>query len=187
MIPSYTNTSLIHEYASEFPNADQATDVRNSKGVFTYRVGITMEGALLSSASSATTVDRSPRKHVKLDNSGFTYIGRSYGVGAPVGLTHSHTLNDTFVTSYTYQEPGLNPEVRCIYNSSTQFLLSYDGSILFQARGPLPDSNGVGEDSTYIGHGAESIVAIGVAAVQTNGTQYVGIAAGSNYAFLNTT
>ena len=95
MIPSYTNTSLIQEYPSEFPNPNQVTEVRNSKGVFTYRVGITMEGALLSSASSATTVDGSPRKHVKLDNSGFTYIGRSYGVGAPAGLTDSHILNDT--------------------------------------------------------------------------------------------
>jgi hypothetical protein len=46
----------------------------------------------------------------------------------------------------------------------------------------------VGERSTYIGHDdAPSIVAIGVAAVQTDGTKYVGIAAGSNYAFLNTT
>jgi hypothetical protein len=31
------------------------------------------------------------------------------------------------------------------------------------------------------------IVAIGVAAIQTDGTKYMGIAAGSNYAFLSTT
>jgi len=60
-IPSYKNTTLIQEYPSELPNPNQTTEVRNSKGVFTYRVGITMEGALLSSASSATTVDGSPR------------------------------------------------------------------------------------------------------------------------------
>jgi hypothetical protein len=59
--------------------------------------------------------------------------------------------------------------------------------LFWEAIGPLPNSNGVNEESTYIGHGAESIVAIGVAAIPTNGTQYMGIAAGSNYAFLNTT
>ena len=189
MIPSYDNTSLIHEYPSEFENVAQSSEVRNSKGVFSYSVGITMEGALLSTASSATTVDGSPRKHAKLDNSGFTYIGRSYGVGAPAGLTDDNILNNAFTMSYTYQETGYNAGVKCIYNSSTGFVLIQDHiSILWEAIGALPNSNGMGERSTYIGRDdAPSIVAIGVAAAQTNGTKYVGITAGSNYAFLNTT
>jgi hypothetical protein len=96
MIPSYDNTSLIHEYPSESENAAQVSEARNSKGVFSYNVGITMEGALLSTASSATTVDRSPRKHVKLDNSGLAYTRRSYGVGEPAALTDDNILNDVF-------------------------------------------------------------------------------------------
>ena len=183
VIPSYQNASLIREYPSEV-----AAEIRNAKGVFSYAVGITMEGALLSTASSATTVDGSPRKHVKLDNSGFTYIGRSYGIGAPAGLTDSTTVKPT-TTSYTYQEVGYNTEVRCIYNSSTAFFLVQDvDTLLWDGKGLLPNSNGRGEFSTYIGHGnGPSVVAIGVASLPTNGTQYMGIAAGSNYAFLNTT
>ena len=84
---------------------------------------------------------------------------------------------------------GYNTGVNGIHNSSTDFVfISDDTSILWEAIGTLPNSNGVGERSTYIGRDdAPSIVATGVAATQANGTKYVGIAAGSNYAFLNTT
>ena len=187
-IPSYENVSLIKEYPAEFGGVPQMAQVRNSKGIFSYGVGITMEGALLSSASSATTVDRSPRKHFKLDNSGFTYIGRSYGVGASVGLTDTDIFSST-TTSYAFQERGYNAKVQCVYNSSATFFISKDESaLLWEAIGTLPNSDGIKERSTYWGHGdAPAIVAIGVTAVQTNGTKYIGIAAGSNYAFLNMT
>lgn len=46
--------------------------------------------ALLETASSAITVDRSPRNHSKPDNSGYQYSGRSYGVGAAVGQSRSY-------------------------------------------------------------------------------------------------
>jgi hypothetical protein len=189
MVPSYDNSSLIREYPSEFGSVPQKLKVKNSRGIFSYAVGITMEGALLSTASSATTVDGSPRKHVKLDNSGFTYIGRSYGVGAAAGLTDDIIVNDAFTESYAYQETGYNADINCIHNSSTDFvLISDDISILWEATGTLPNSNGRPEISAYIGRDdAPSIVAIGVAATQANGTKYVGITAGSNYAFLNTT
>jgi hypothetical protein len=116
MIPSYDNASLIHEYPSEFTKMAQLSTVRNSRGIFSYAVGITMEGAILSTASSATTVDGSPRDHIKLYNSGFTYIGRSYGVGAAAGLTDDDILNDAFTESYAYQETGYNVDVKCIHN-----------------------------------------------------------------------
>lgn len=122
LVPSYENASPIREYPSEFENIS-TTQVRNTKGVFTYRVGITMEGALLSTAASATTVDGSLRRHVKLDDTGFTYIGRSYGVGASAGLTDPEMLSDTLTTTYSYQETVYNAKVQCIYNASTDFLL----------------------------------------------------------------
>ena len=187
-IPSYENVSLIKEYPAEFGGVPQTAQVRNPKGIFSYGVGITMEGALLSSASSATTVDGSLRKHFKLDNSGFTYIGRSYGVGSSAGLTYTDILSST-TTTYAFQERGYNAKVQCVYNSSATFFLSeYGSALLWEAIGTLPNSNGVKEISTYWGHGdAPAIVAIGVTRVQSNGTKYIGIAAGSNYAFLNMT
>ncbi|KAF8852238.1 hypothetical protein BDZ45DRAFT_630624 [Acephala macrosclerotiorum] len=187
MIPSYQNASLIREYPSEF-DSKTSPQIRTPKGVFTYRVGVTMEGSLLSTAASATTVDGSPRNHVKLDDSGYTYIGRSYGVGASAGLTDTNILTDKLTTSYSYQENGYNTKVQCIYNSSAEFLLYQDSELwIYEAIGQLPNSYGTAEESTYVGHSNASIVAIGVAARQTNGTQYMGIAAGPNYAFLDKT
>jgi hypothetical protein len=101
-VPSYSNISMIKEYPSEFGNAAYNATVRNTRGVFSYGVGMTFEGALLSTAASATTVDGSPRRHSKLDNSGLIYNGRSYGVGSPAGLTDGSITEDHFIVGYTY-------------------------------------------------------------------------------------
>lgn len=189
-IPSYSNTSFIHEYPSEFGASITPQDVRVAKGVFSYRVGISQQGAILSSASGATTVDGSERKHNKLDNTGFVYVGRSYGVGASVGLTDNTILNNNYAQNYSYAETGYNTRVKCMYNESTAFSLRpLDSSgKVFQAIGQLPDSNGKDENSTYFGSGSASIVAIGVSSNKPPGTStLLGIAAGSNYAALNRT
>lgn len=65
---------------------DHGPVLRSRKGVFSFAVGMQMKGSLLASAASATTVDGSVGRHAKLDSSGLTYIGRSYGVGSSVGL-----------------------------------------------------------------------------------------------------
>jgi hypothetical protein len=189
-VPSYSNISMIKEYPSEFGNAAYNATVRNTKGVFSYSVGITFEGALLSTAASATTVDGSPRRHSKLDNSGLIYNGRSYGVGSSAGLTDDSITEDHFTIGYTYQEVGYKSDVSCIYNSSTEFVLQSQPSepLVWEAMGTLPNSNGVGELSMYFGRGdGPAIVAVGVAAHPTIGTQYLGIAAGEDYKSLNQT
>ena len=61
-IPSYDNTSLTHEYPSEFENVAQSSEARNSKRIFPYNVGITMEGALLSTASLCSNCGWKPTK-----------------------------------------------------------------------------------------------------------------------------
>jgi hypothetical protein len=189
-VPGYSNISMIGEYPSEFGAGGADTEVRNTKGVFSY-LGITFEGALLSTAASATTVDGSPRRHSKLDNSGLIYNGRSFGVGSPAGLTDAEIMNKVFAVGYTYQEAGYKVDVDCIYNASSQFVLKPDGSdypLFWQAMGALPNSNGGQELSTYFGrNNGAAIVAIGVAAIATKGTQYLGIAAGRDYASLNQT
>lgn len=189
-IPSYGDTSFIHEYPSEFAASITPQDVRVAKGIFSYRVGIIQQGSLLKSASDATTVDGSDLKHDKLDNTGFIYTGRSYGVGASVGLTDDIILNNNYAQNYSYLETGYNTRVTCMYNESTAFSLKPLGSSgnIFQAIGELPDSNGKIENSTYFGNGSASIVALGVTSNKPPGTStLVGIAAGSNYAALNRT
>ncbi|KAH2639345.1 hypothetical protein KXV79_007784, partial [Aspergillus fumigatus] len=106
MVPDWSNTTLIKEYPSEIDQTGPT--IRNTKGYFTYSVGVGLLTPLVASASTATTVDGSIRNHNKLDNSGYAYHGRSYGVGAPVGLVDDilHRENPR-ATNYTYEETGL--------------------------------------------------------------------------------
>lgn len=185
-IPRYDNMSLITEYPSEIDKLGPI--LRTSKGMFSYAVGMKYLGSLLSSAATATPLDGSLRQHPKYDNSRFVYMGRSYGVGSSPGLTDDSILQSALATSYFYQEPGYEPVVHCIYNQSTEFVLSDIGEdMLYAASGNLPDSDGDPEYSVYVGHGTSAIVAIGVAHQITSPRRYVAIAAGSSYGMLNAT
>ncbi|KAG6365635.1 hypothetical protein INS49_007246 [Diaporthe citri] len=188
-VPSYHNASLIAEYASEVGDADAPPDVRGTKGFFTYKVGVGLTGELLRAAASATPTGDEPRKHQKNDNTQFTYIGRSYGVGSSVGLLDDTTPSDTLALGLTYQEVGYDASVSCAYNASTGFVLEKLGSgyiDAFAARGVLPNSApGDPEYSTYVGWGARSVVAIGVGRDANSARHTLGIAAGEAYAHLN--
>lgn len=189
-VPSYHNTSLIAEYASEV-GADAPPDVRGTKGYFTYKVGVGLTGELLRAAASATPTGDEPRKHQKNDNTQFTYIGRSYGVGSSVGLLDDTTPSDTLALALTYQEVGYDASVSCAYNASADFVLEALGSgyiDAFAAKGELPNSvPGDPEYSTYVGWGARSVVAIGVGRDANSTRHTLGIAAGEAYAHLNAT
>lgn len=186
-VPDWSNRSYIKEYQSEVDRT--GLTVRDKRGLFTYSVGVGLLGSLVTSASSATTVDGSERKHAKLDNTGYAYYGRSYGVGAGVGLVDDNILSNTLVSNYTFQERGYDPQVRCIYNQSADFSLhELPQFMLYAAKGELPDSHGDGEYSVYVGHSARAIVAAGVTHVYYPAkTRYVGMAAGKWYQGLNTT
>jgi hypothetical protein len=99
-LPSYSNTTLLNQNWTERSNLPS---VRNSKGFFTYNVGEEFLRDLLASAASATTIDGSVRQHAKTDFSRYTYSGRSYGVGASVGLTDNNVILDPLVTQYSFQ------------------------------------------------------------------------------------
>ncbi|PYH79461.1 hypothetical protein BO82DRAFT_356433 [Aspergillus uvarum CBS 121591] len=192
-IPSYHNTSFIIEYPSQIDRTGPTA--RTPQGYFTYSVGLGQLTALISSASTASPLlANASRVHPKLDNTGYSYTGRSYGVGTSVGLTDSG-LRTTYphATGYTYVEPGYVAHVECAYNRSSAFRLEELGEYaLYAARGPLPDSvnasrRDAGEYSVYTGYSTRTIVAVGVAAqpVKYTRERYVAVAAGGYYAGLN--
>lgn len=80
----------------------------------------TLQGPLLLSAASATTLDGKARKHPKIDNPNWEYNGRSFGVGSSVDLANN-TISDDRVLSYNYTEFGYMANVSCIKNSSSDF------------------------------------------------------------------
>ncbi len=185
-VPSYGNTSLIREYPSEVDQTGPS--ISNTMGIFTYSVGLLLLGNLMTSAASATTADRSVRIHPKIDNTHFVYHGRSYGVGASVGLVDGTITSMGLATGYNYTETGYVANVSCVFNASTQFTIQpEEDTFLYPAAGPLPDSTSSGEFSVYIGHGDSAIVAIGVSADADSPRRYLAIAAGSSYAALNAT
>jgi hypothetical protein len=185
-IPDWSNITLIKEYPSQIDSSGPS--VRNTKGYFTYSVGMGLLGSLIASANAASTVDGSIRNHNKLDNTRYNYHGRSYGAGASPGLNDHYVANIPHAVNYTYSEVALASTVSCIHNSSSEFVLKpQSGDNSYPAVGYLPDST-TREYSTYIGYGTHAIVAIGVAARPTTWTapiRYMAIAAGDAYESLD--
>jgi hypothetical protein len=185
-IPDWSNITLIKEYPSQIDSSGPS--VRNTKGYFTYSVGMGLLGSLLASANSASTVDGSIRNHNKLDNTRYNYHGRSYGAGASAGLNDQSVLNIPHAVNYTYSEVALASSVSCIHNISSDFALrSQSADNSYPVVGYLPDSTSR-EYSTYIGYGTSAIVAIGVAAqpiTWATPTRYMAIAAGDAYEHLD--
>jgi hypothetical protein len=185
-LPSYSNTTLLNQ---NWTLRDHLPSIRTSKGLFTYSVGEGLLGPLLASASSATTIDGSVRQHAKIDFSRFTYSGRSYGVGASVGLIDGNILLDLLVTQYSFPEAGYAPMVTCIYNTSSNYFLSdSEQSLIWIASGFLPNSHPQEPEwSRYIGFKTDPIVAIEVATAPDAIGRMIGIASGSDFAMLNNT
>ncbi|KKP06977.1 hypothetical protein THAR02_00856 [Trichoderma harzianum] len=189
-IPSWGNFTLVKEYPSEIGR--EGTTIQNLKGRFSYSVGNQLLGSLLASASSATTIDGSPRVHQKMDRSKFTYIGRSYGIGSSAGLADEDILSNKLAIGYAFQEVGYKADTNCIYNSSSEFSLSPTVvDLVYAASGPLPDSDNGPEYSDYIGHDMDRIVSIGVSHFANESAdeyplrKYLAFATGSNYKFLD--
>ena len=70
-------------------------------------------GNLIMTASTATNVT-SPRQHPKLDNSTWTYRGRSHGKGSSAGLLGPvNTTEKSADEGFSYQESGYNISASC--------------------------------------------------------------------------
>jgi hypothetical protein len=162
-----------------------------------------MSGVLLNSLSEASSSNSSVPQHKKLDNSGFSFYGRSYGVGSGVGLVDSPALitpqnsnSRPAVNYYEYAEIGYTSRVHCIYNESSnlsftdlQWIQGQDknytfkgGVTVLQAVGSLPTGEWTGFTTmSYYGNGT----AVALAA-QANDTQYFyGFIGGYHYNYLN--
>jgi hypothetical protein len=198
LIPSWDNITYIKEYPSEI--GAQGPALQNTRGSFSYSVGLQHLGSLLATGASATTTNGKRREHGKLDKSRYTYLGRSYGMGSTAGLVDDSITSDMLAVGYSYQEHGYSTEVECIYNETTDFMITLaheNGKLgadwLWNAKGRLPDSNDGPEHATYLGFGGTAIVAIGVAyfpdadAEELPPRNYMSFATGSSYDFLNTT
>ena len=88
----------------------------------------TLQGLLLLSASSATTLDGGPRNHSKLDNSNWEFIGRSFGAGSSVGKSDERIVDDR-VLYYNYTESGYVANVSCIKNITSDFRFRLEKSV----------------------------------------------------------
>lgn len=186
LIPSYEDVSMIKEYPMMIGSSGPS--LRTQKGFFTYSVGQQQSSQLLASAAQASSLGGGPHVHRKLDNTQFSYRGRSYGVGASIGLMDQGIRSNSQVAGYIYQEEGYLANVTCTYNATSNFTLS--GPVnewIYAASGNLPDSEEGPEYSNYIGHDGKAIVAMGVAYSDRSPRRYLAIAAGSAYSFLNTT
>lgn len=183
--PSYPNTSMIREYPMDVGKAGPS--FRSSKGLFTYSVGQQLIASLLSTAAGASLNESMHLVHPKIDNTRFSYTGRSYGSGSSVGLTDYLIRNSLDAISYNYTERGYMANVTCIYNATSNFTLSPVSGSANAADGTLPDSVDGGEKLDYIGLDPKAIVAMGVAYSELSSRRFVAIAAGEYYAHLNNT
>ena len=99
---------------------DDCTVINDVRGLVPSCPVPTLQGLLLLSASSATTLDGWPRKHSKLDNPNWEYIGRSFGTGSSVGQTNDIRI-DNKILYYNYIEFGYVADVSCIQNTTSDF------------------------------------------------------------------
>ena len=157
--------------------------------VFTYSPNYNLQGLILNDAVSATRPDNVTRIHRKLDNTGYSYTGRSYGVASSVGLV-DQTVSTTAILSYQYNESGYLSNVSCIVNATSDWALSgpvytpQDGTYpnIYLASGTL--ANGNAEKYAACGlAGSEEIFALVGSA--RSGQNIFAIAAGQNYATLD--
>ncbi|KAH7081253.1 hypothetical protein BKA63DRAFT_503455 [Paraphoma chrysanthemicola] len=184
-IPGYHNTSYIREWSPS--ESARAPSVSNENGIFSYAVGSQMHAELLHTAAMSSTTDGRQRPHKKHDLSQFTYVGRSYGVGASVGLGDK-TIQNEWSHSYDYHETGLFTSVKCGYNARSDYQIrSTNNSAIYRASGKLQRNDDTApEDSIHLGLSSDSIVAIGVPPTPQDFRRILGLTAGKDYAYLNT-
>jgi hypothetical protein len=132
--------------------------------------------AFINSASTASALNPLPGGgtgkgfvHTKQDRSGYSILGRSYGVGGGVGVVNVPELQARL--SYGFVEPGLHTKVHCTLNRTAAFQVQVQGSgstsglFIYQSdgNGTLPEGLSVNYGSligaTYVGYSPADIFA----------------------------
>ena len=107
---------------------DHCSLINDKRGLLPSCPVPTLQGLLLLSASSATTLDGGPRNHSKLDNPNWEFVGRSFGAGSPVGKSDDLMVDDR-VLYYSYAESGYLANVSCIKNGTSNFRFRLEQSV----------------------------------------------------------
>ena len=107
---------------------ENCTMINDARGLIPSCPVPTLQGLLLLSASSATTLNDRPRKHSKLDNPNWEYIGRSFGMGSSVGQSNDSIVDDR-VLHYSYLESGYNAKVSCVRNTTSDLYFRFTGHV----------------------------------------------------------
>ena len=107
---------------------DHCSLVNDKRGLVPSCPVPTLQGLLLLSASSATTLDGGPRNHSKLDNPNWEFVGRPFGAGSSVGKSDDLMVDDR-VLYYNYAESGYVANVSCIKNSTSNFRFRLERSV----------------------------------------------------------
>ena len=118
----YHDKSLIAPILGVIPNIANWNYwvARNSLGTFTPDVAQHFSSNVLLDASRAMDPNRTISR---LDNTQIVYNGRSYGVGASVGLTDQELSDADYLQGYSYYETGFETSVDCHYNETTTWAL----------------------------------------------------------------
>jgi len=133
-------TIIQHNGTALDPSAAKASAA--SYGSFHFCFNSLRPALLYSAAHASTTSTRVPTKHLsvraKLDLSGYSYLGRSYGVGMSVGI--SAIPSSISPLSFVFHEHGILASVACSRNFSSAFRLNCIGqSCTTITTGTLPE------------------------------------------------
>ena len=182
-VPRYSDSSK-----ASWGNLKWTTPMQSvwNGSIFTYSPNYDLQGLLLNNAASATYVGNVTRAHSKIDNTGYSYSGRSYGVASSVGLM-DRFKNSTRVLGYQYDEAGYTSNASCIVNATSDWAIA--GPVMASTDSTYPNvylvsgtlANGNGE--RYSACGLRSSNEVFALVGSTLGTSSVfAIAAGRNYA-----
>ncbi|KAL8769226.1 MAG: hypothetical protein Q9209_004727 [Squamulea sp. 1 TL-2023] len=194
--PQYSNGSNVTWTGNNRLGVTDCNVTTNTHGIFGSCPVSIIQSTLLNRAAQATS--NLTQTHTKNDNSHYSYVGRSYGVGSSVGI-FDETLSSGYGTpkllSYNYTEPGYLTSVTCFHNASSDFHLEliqkgrdkYGIPYIYYATGRFPHANeGQNDFFAVTGILGDSNIAV-VAAKKYGGRSVIMVTAGSNYLELNAT
>lgn len=162
--------------------------LHNSQGIFSYSPNYDLVGLILTQAASASNIGNATQPVRKLDNTRYSYVGRSYGVGSSVGLVDESFAQNT-TQEYRYTENGYLTQVQCILNSTSGWAISDAENDppsglpnLYMVAGTLANGNQEHYAACGFGHPDSIVALVGSAGQDRN---VFAIAAGNSYAALD--
>ncbi|RDW58771.1 hypothetical protein BP6252_13247 [Coleophoma cylindrospora] len=157
---------------------------RTPLGSFSYDPSRNVVGSILDAAAAATAPNSTIQTHRKIDNTGYTFQGRSFGAGASVGLATVSTLSpQSKLQNFSFNETSYLATVGCWYNTSMDFHVINQGGTapnifsFYHGSGELP--SGSDESVLLPGMNDDSEVVI-LTGNPHNGRNQWGIATGVN-------